>query len=199
MTHLKPKTYTRFKTSPEYKELKQQGDLFKRRILFSAFLSEKLKENGVDAILVGGEAIDLYTAGTFATSDIDLLVSNKIVTEKLLNRFGFGREDNGLWFNRDLNIIIQLIPEPYSGDLDRLRKFRVKGYELKVAAPEDLIANRLYSAKFWKSNPQRDLEQAISLLKIFSDSIDNAYLDNQAQKNNIKDILTEARKYASKV
>ncbi len=193
---LKPKPRARFKTSPEYKELKQEQDLFKRRILFSAFLAEKLKENGADAILVGGEAIDLYTAGTFATSDIDLLVTNKIVTEKLLNRFGFGKEDNGLWFNRDLNIVIQVIPEPYGGDPGRLRKFSVKGYELKVAAPEDLIANRLYSAKFWKSNPQRDLEEAISLLKIFSDSIDHAYLDDQAKKNNIQDILTSVRKHA---
>jgi len=190
------KPRTRFKTSPEYKELKQEENLFKRRIFFSAFLAEKLKENGVDAILVGGEAVDLYTAGTFATSDIDLLVSNKIVTEKLLNKFGFGKEDNGLWFNRDLNIIIQVIPEPYSGDLRRLRKFRVKGYELKVAAPEDLIVNRLYSAKFWKSNPKLELEQAVTLLKIFSGSIDDAYLDGQAKKNNIEDILTEARKYA---
>jgi hypothetical protein len=199
VTHLKSKTYTRFKTSPEYKELKQEENPFKRRIFFCAFLTEKLKENGVDAILVGGEAIDLYTAGTFATSDIDLLVSNKIVTEKLLNKFGFGKKDNGLWFNRDLNIIIQVISEPYSGDSNRLRKFTVKEYELKVAAPEDLIVNRLYSAKFLKSNPQRDLEQAISLLKIFSESIDDAYLDNQAKKNNIGDILTEARRYASRV
>jgi hypothetical protein len=75
----------------------------------------------------------------------------------------------------------------------------VKKSELKVAAPEDLIANRLYSAKFWKSNPQRDLEQAVALLKIFSGSIDDVYLDYRAKKNDIEDILTEARKYASKV
>ncbi len=198
---LEPEKRARFKTSPEYKELKQEEDLFKRRILFLAFLSEKLKENGVDSILVGGQAIDLYTAGTFATTDIDLLVNNKSVTEKLLNKFGFGKQD-AIWINRDLNIVIQIIPEPYSGDLGRLRKFKVKEYELKVAAPEDLIVNRLYSAKFWKSNnnPQRDLEEAISLLKIFSDSIDNAYLDDQAKKNNIEeDILTEARRYASTI
>jgi hypothetical protein len=196
---LDSKTYSRFKTSPEYKELKQEANLFKRRILFLAFFSDKLKENGVDSILVGGEAIDLYTAGTFATSDIDLVVSNKGVTEKLLNRFGFGKGDNALWFNRDLNIVIQVIAETYSGDLRKLRKFKVKKYELEVAALEDLIANRLYSAKFSKSNLQRDLEQAVALLKIFSDSIDNVYLDYQAKKNDIGDILTEARKYASEV
>ena len=199
MIHLEAETRDRFKTSPEYKDLKQEQDLFKRRIQFIAFLTEKLKEEGVDAILVGGEAIDLYTAGNFATSDIDLLVTNRAVTEKLLNKFGFGKEANGLWFNKDLNIVIQVIPEPYSGDPARLRKFRIKDFELRVAAPEDLIANRLYSKKFWKSNPQRDSEQAIALLKIFADSIDNTYLNKVAKRDNIEDVLAEAGEYASKI
>jgi len=199
MIHLEAETRDRFKTSPEYKDLKQEQDLFKRRIQFIAFLTEKLKEQGVDTILVGGEAIDLYTAGNFATSDIDLLVTNRAVTEKLLNKFGFGKEVNGLWFNKDLNIVIQVIPEPYSGDPARLRKFRIKDFELRVAAPEDLIANRLYSKKFRESNPQRDSEQAIALLKIFADSIDNTYLNKVAKRDNMEDVLAEARKYASKI
>lgn len=190
---------TRFKTSPEYKEMKEERDLFRRRIFFLGFLTAKLKESGVDAILVGGEAIDLYTAGTFSTSDIDLVVDNKTITEKLLNRFGFGKKANGLWFNSDLNIVMQVIDQSYSGDPNRLKKFKVKNYELKVAAPEDLIQNRLYSAKFWKSNTQRDMEESIALLKIFSDSIDNSYLDELAREHDIVDYLAEARKYASKV
>jgi hypothetical protein len=199
MVNLAAGSRARFRTSKEYKELKQEQDLFKRRIYFLAFLAEKLEKEGVDAILVGGEAIDLYTAGNFATSDIDLVVTSRTVTEKLLNKFGFRKEAAGLWFNKDLIIVIQVIPEPYSGDTAKLRKFRIKGFELKVAAPEDLIVNRLYSRKFWKSNPQRDNEQAIALLKLFADSIDDAYLNKMAKKHNIKDVLAEAREYASKI
>lgn len=191
-------TRTRFKTSPEYKEIKEERDPFRRRIFFLGVLTSKLKENSVGAILVGGEAIDLYTAGNFATSDIDLVVDNKTITEKLLNKFGFGKQGNQLWFNSDLNIIVQVIDKSYSGDPSRLKKFRVKNYELRVAAPEDLIQNRLYSAKFWKSNPQRDMEQSIALLGIFSDSIDNSYLDKLAKEHDIVDYLKKARKYASK-
>ena len=190
---------SRFRTSREYKDLKDEKDPFKRRILFLGFLTAKLKENSASAILVGGEAIDLYTAGTFATSDIDLLVDNKAITEKLLNKFEFGKKGNTLWFNSDLNIIIQVIPASYSGDAGKLRKFKVKGYELRVAAPEDLIQNRLYSAKFWKSNTQRDMEESIALLKIFSDSIDNTYLDKLARENDIVDFLAKVRKYVLEV
>ncbi|MGI0045791.1 MAG: hypothetical protein ACREBB_01195 [Nitrosotalea sp.] len=192
-------TRTRFRTSPEYKELKEETDLFKRRIFFLGFFTTKLKENGVDAMLVGGEAIDIYTGGTFATSDIDLLVDDKAMTEKLLNKFEFEKKENTLWFNMDLNIIIHIIPMPYSGNFNKLRKFKVRDYELRVAAPEDLIQNRLYSAKFWKSNIQRDMEESIALLRIFSDSIDDSYLDKLAKEHDIMDYLAKARKYASKV
>lgn len=187
---------TRFKTSPEYKELREESDSFKRRMLFLGFLTKILKQNGVEVILVGGQAIDLYTAGTFSTTDIDLLVDNKTIAEKLLNRFGFGKEANGLWLNKDLAIVVQVISQPYSGNSEKLRKFKVKDYELRVAAPEDLIQNRLYSAKFWKSNPQRDMEESITLLRIFADSIDNAYLDKLSKENDIEDYLAKARKYA---
>lgn len=191
-------TRTRFKTSLEYKEMKEERDPFRKRIFFLGVLTSKLKESGVDVILVGGEAIDLYTAGNFSTSDIDLVVDNKAMTEKLLNKFGFGKQGNGLWFNSDLNIVVQVIDQSYSGDLNRLKKFKVKNYELRVAAPEDLIQNRLYSAKFWKSNTQRDMEESIALLKIFADSIDNSYLDKLANEHDIVDYLADARKYVSK-
>lgn len=190
-------TRIRFKTSPEYKELREERDSFKRRMLFLGFLTKTLKQNGVESILVGGQAIDIYTAGTFSTTDIDLLVDNKIIAEKLLNRFGFGKEANGIWLNKDLAIVVQVISQPYSGDSEKLRKFKVKDYELRVAAPEDLIQNRLYSAKFWKSNTQRDMEESITLLRIFADSIDNLYLDKLAKENEIEDYLAKARKYAS--
>ena len=193
------KARTRFRTSQEYRELEKEKDLFRRRILFIAIFSKRLGRDGVDVILVGGEAIDLYTSGTFSTSDIDLLVSDKTTAGRLLNKFAFRKEANGLWFNRQLNIVIQVISESYSGDKTRVRKFRIRESELAVAAPEDLIANRLYSAKFWKSNPQRDLEQAVALLKIFDNSIDDAYLNELAGKNKIGDYLADARKQASKI
>jgi hypothetical protein len=193
------KARSQFKTSPEYRELIKETDAFKRRTLFLGFLTKILKQNDVEAILVGGQAVDLYTAGTFATTDIDLVVDNKIVAEKLLNRFGFGKEANGLWLNKDLAIVVQIISQIYSGDSKKLRKFKVKDYEIRVAAPEDLIQNRLYSAKFWKSNTQRDMEESIALLRIFADSIDNHYLDRLAKENDIEDYLAKARKYASEI
>lgn len=187
------KDRVRLKTSPEYKQIKQETDRFKRRMLFLGFFTQKLHDAGYDAILVGGQAIEVYTGGQFETADIDIVVSNKQLAEKLLNNLGFGKE-SGIWFNKDLNIIVQIIEGSYSGDERKLRKFKIKSFELQVAAPEDLIVNRLYLAKFWKSNPQRDVEEAAVLLKIFEKSIEHDYLQDLAKKNHVKDFLNAIEK-----
>lgn len=192
---MKSEARTRLKSSQEYREIKQETDRFRRRLRFLAFFTEILKRNNVDAVLVGEEAIDVYTAGTFSTSDIDLVVSNKAITEQLLNKLGFEKKANGLWLSQELIIVVQVIAESYSGDASKIRTFRVKEYELKIAAPEDLIINRLYSAKFWKSNPQRDMEQAIALLRMSPEKIDNKYLNDLAKKNDVIDYLAKAKEF----
>ena len=178
----------RLKTSREYKQIQQEKDRFKRRVLFLGFFTEKLRKVGANAVLVGGQAIEVYTGGQFETADIDIVVNKKPLAEKLLNAVGF-RNQSGIWYNEDLNIIVQILDEYYSGDKDKIRKFKIREFELNVAAPEDLIVNRLYQAKIWKSNPQKDLEQAAALLKIFSKLIDRDYLYKIAKRHNVKDFL----------
>lgn len=179
------------KTSPEYRSLKEEKDMFRRRMLFLGFFMKKLSALGADAILVGGEAIELYTGGTFATADIDLVVTNSALAEKLLNQLGFGMEVKNYWFNKDLNIVVQIAGDSYNGDDAKIRKFRVREYEIKVAPPEDLIVNRLYSMKFWKSKVETDYEQARVLLSIFANSLDYDYLAELARKNDVADVLAD--------
>lgn len=193
------KARERFKTSPEYKQLTEEKDQFQRKLLFLGFFSEKLKEKGVNAVIVGGEAIDIWTGGTFASADIDLLVQSKKITEKLLNKFGFEKQENTLWLNKDLAIVIHVIESLYSGDSGRLKKMKIRKYEIQIASPEYLIKDRLCSFKFWKDNPQSDMEKTVALLRIFSDSIDNSYLDILAKENHIEDVLAEARAYVAKL
>jgi hypothetical protein len=193
---LEYKTRDRIRTSPEYKKMREEKDQLQRKLLFLGFFTEKLKEKDVNAVIVGGEAIDIYTGGTFASADIDLLVQSKIIPEKLLNKFGFEKKSNMLWLNKELAIVMHIIESMYSGDFDKLKKMKIGKYELQIASPEYLIKDRLCSLKFWKDNPQSDMEKTVTLLKIFFDSIDNSYLDQLAKENDIEDVLAEARRYA---
>jgi hypothetical protein len=48
-------------------KLRGERDVLKRKMGFVGYLFNALSEQGVDACLVGGEAIELYTAGQFST------------------------------------------------------------------------------------------------------------------------------------
>ncbi len=183
-----PLTDKRTKSVSEYKRLPEEQDRFKRRMYFASYFAKQLQNMGADAILVGGAAVEFYTHGQFETADMDFAITDTQKGAELLEKLGFKQKDS-VWFNTDLDIIVDVSGESYSGDVDKVKVVKVRNYELKVAGVEDLIANRLYSAKFWKSNPQRDLEEATALLSIFAGSINDVYMNTLAKKNDVEDLL----------
>ncbi len=173
----------------DYKRILKEEDRFTRKLTFAAFLADRLRNKGIESVLVGGSAVELYTNGDFPTADMDFDVSDMGKAIQLLKNLGFKKTDS-LWYNGDLDIVVDLSSKGYSGDPKKLRTIKVRNYSLKVAGVEDLVVNRLYSAKFWKSNTQRDLEEATALVRIFSGKLDNDYLKWIAEKNDVIDILS---------
>ncbi|MHC1586700.1 MAG: hypothetical protein ACXQTV_04070 [Candidatus Hecatellaceae archaeon] len=45
-----------------------------------------------EAVIVGGQAVEIYTAGQHTTGDVGLVVSSRRRTEKILRELGFERE-----------------------------------------------------------------------------------------------------------
>lgn len=173
----------------DYKRIMKEEDRFTRKLTFAAFLADRLRNKGIESVLVGGSAVEVYTNGDFPTADMDFDVSDMGNAIQLLKNLSFKKTDS-LWYNGDLDIVVDLSSKGYSGDLEKLRTIKVRNYSLKVAGVEDLVVNRLYSAKFWKSNPQRDLEEATALVRIFSGKLDNDYLKLIAKKNDVTDVLS---------
>lgn len=176
----------------DYKRILQEKDRFTRKLNFAAFLADRLNRNGVDIVLVGGSAVEVYTNGDFPTGDMDFDVSNLDKAVQLLKSLGF-KKTEPLWYNKDLDIAVDISAKGYSGDPAKLRIIKVRNYRLKVAGVEDLIINRLYSAKFWKSGPQRDLEEATALIRIFRGRLDDDYLTLLAKKNDVEDALARIK------
>ena len=177
----------------DYKELLKERDNLKRKIMFAGFLADKLSEKKVQVIVVGGGAVEIYTAGHFTTGDLDLAVSDKKLTESLLQDLGF--EKTGMvWVSEHLGIAVHVLEGSYSGDYSKTRIFKVGKYSVRLAAVEDLIVNRLNAAKYWKGNVQAELEQAKALLKIHESRIDMDYLKELAKKNQVEDFLAQIMK-----
>lgn len=176
----------------DYKELLKERDNLKRKVMFAGFLTNKLLEKNVQIIVVGGGAVEIYSAGHFTTGDLDLAVSDKKLTESLLQDLGF--EKSGMvWFSEKLGIAVHVLEGAYSGDYEKTKIFKVGKYSIRLAAIEDLIVNRLNAAKYWKGNEQAELEQAKALLKIHEKRIDMKYLEEVAKKNKVEDFLAKIK------
>jgi|Deesub1362B_J571_1020462.scaffolds.fasta_scaffold00223_22 hypothetical protein len=71
-----------------FKELNSVDIPFRRRVLFVALLTREIKNRGERyPIVVGGEAFEIYTQGSYTTGDIDLKIPKKVFEDS--DRMGF--------------------------------------------------------------------------------------------------------------
>lgn len=75
------------------------ADPLVRRLSFVALLSQACVEQGfLSPVIVGGQAVEFYTAGGYATVDIDLVSASEPL-EAILPGWGFRREGRH-WIQR---------------------------------------------------------------------------------------------------
>jgi len=156
-------------------------------MLLVGYLTEKLSKKGKSVFLVGGQAVETYTAGQFTTGDIDITTTDREATERLLVQMGFTREGI-VWLNVGLGVAIHIVGD-YPSRSEKVRKIDVGPYRVFVVGVEDLIIDRLKAAKFWKS--ERDREQAVVLFNAFRRSIDSHYLSSTARDQDVEELLPE--------
>ena len=128
-------------------------------------------ERGFTApILVGGGAVELYTAGAIATGDFDLVTARQEEFEAVLREYGFtkpggpGHTQLG-WVHPTLRLGFEIVSSSlYEGMADRNRVILFDLGEDGAAAIvsiEDMIADRL--GQFASGTAPEMLEQARSL------------------------------------
>lgn len=169
------------------KRMMRERDQFNRKLLFIAYLFERLGERGVTTYLVGGQAVELYTGGQFTTGDIDITSTDRKATVKLLEAMKFVKTGM-IWLREGFGIAVQIVGN-YPSATEKSRTIEIAGVKVNVVGVEDLIINRLVSAKFWRSNPKLDLEEARVLWNGFKESLDAKYLRKGASDEHVSDYL----------
>src|SRR5712664_2894097 len=162
-------------------QLKREPNELRRKMLLLGYLTDRLDRKSQSIYLVGGQAVETYTAGQFTTGDIDITTTDREATEEILGRIGFKREGM-VWINEAISVavhIVDLIPNR----TEKTRLIHVGPYTVRVVGVEDLIIDRLAAAKFWKS--KRDGEQARALFNAFAKQIDMKYLRKRATEEKV--------------
>jgi hypothetical protein len=168
-------------------------DPVKRRATFIAILSEEMKQRGEKApVVVGGEAVELYTQGSYTTGDIDIK-SPRGATESILKEWGFLKRGR-TWFNKALDIYVDWVGAALDeGEEAENRVVTIKvseGLEINVISIEDLVIDRLNAAKWW--GDVDSLMWAKVLLGVkrrLGGKIDLSYLQKRASEEDIVDFL----------
>ncbi len=178
------KTYAGDLTSKSFiSMLRREPNDLRKKMLLLGYVTSQLEKKKQSIFLVGGQAVETYTAGQFPTGDIDVTTSDSATTQKVLKSLGF-EEIGMIWLNKPLGIAFHIVG--YSAP-ERSRTIRIGPYKARIVGVEELILDRLSAAKFW--NIPADYEKAKVLYDNFEKQIDKDYLRENAKKKKVDDLL----------
>ena len=132
-----------------------------------AFIVGKaLQDCNINAVLVGGAVVSIYSENQYQSSDLDFISSSSVKDiEKALLKIGFKKE--GRYFKHDhTEFFVEFPPAPVSIGGHIVRDFDImenKDGFLKLLPPTYSVMDRLAGFYFW--NDWQSLDQAILISK----------------------------------
>jgi hypothetical protein len=151
-----------------------------KEIYLMGLVTPLLDELGADpAVIVGGQAVEFYTSGSYKTADLDLVMIRDDLARGLFDRLGFVR-DGRFHYVPELDIPIEIPSSTLAGSRDRIAKIHTPDGYCYVIGLEDLIIDRLQAAEFW--NDARSLEWARFLMASHLEQLDPEYMRNSAAR-----------------
>lgn len=178
------------------KKIKKISDPFKQKLYFIGILTKLLEKEKLTPIIVGGYALEFYTAGGYNTVDIDVIFSDNKLLDSYLKKLNFVRIGRG-WFNKELDILIE---SPGSSleleEKKNLTEVKIKDVKVYIIGLEDLIIDRLNAYIYWQSND--DGYWVKELLGLFAKKINWEYLRKKLKKPKMINTLNKLWKEVKK-
>ncbi|UCE71726.1 MAG: nucleotidyltransferase [Nitrospiraceae bacterium] len=133
----------------------------------ASLICKKLNDSGIDAVLVGGACVSIYTKNKYVSYDLDFVSHTSVKDISIvLSDIGFRREGTRHFMHKDCPFYIEFVAPPLSigSEPVRLRqKIKSRLGELVLLTPTDSVKDRL--AAFYHWNDVQALEQAVLVAK----------------------------------
>ena len=161
------------------------NDAYERRFMFTSLLTETVNAEP-PPVIVGGHAVELYTMSAYSTSDIDLVIQDKVPFERVLAEWGFKKEGR-VWWDSELGIAIDLIAVDIQRGQEQVVPIRIHDFSAYVLRIEEIIIDRLAAYVHWQS--QEDCDWAKFMLLTHLNEIDINYIKQRAQEEGVLPVL----------
>jgi predicted nucleotidyltransferase len=172
-------------------KMKKLDEVYKRKLLFMAFLNKCLREVNSRIIILGGFAVQFYLAGEYLTHDIDLACDNRSALKEILKELNF-KNVGRYQYSEDLGISIEIPASNIAPNQEeRLFIVIIEGYEIPILGIEDIVIDRLNAYTHWKS--LEDGRLAKELIYIHYETLDWDYLETQARQEKVYDKYLEMK------
>ena len=154
--------------------LRDEADPRRRRLLALGLLTAQLAPLDIEPVLVGGGALEFYTAGGYATHDMDLALSHGPDVDAAFAALGF-RKEGRFWYHADLDLVFEApAPAGLPGEDAPRTEVSVDGLRVVVIGVEDLLIDRLRAWVHWKS--EEDGRWTRRLAHLYAHRLDWRYL-----------------------
>ena len=145
------------------------------------FVCSKLKDDGINTVLVGGAVAAIYSRGAYRSGDLDIVINSAIINDKKvaesMTKLGFAKSGRH-WIHPDCkHLYIEFIRPPIAiGDDYRIQPLIriVDNCEIMILSPEDCVRDRLSSYVYFKAKECLDqatmvaIEQCVDVKKILN-------------------------------
>lgn len=128
----------------------------------ASLIYETLKDSGINAVLVGGACVSIYSHNRYQSSDLDFATYEELKPiEKALKKLGFQR--TGRQFSHpECPYLIDFVNPPISVGHEAVHEFstlKTSTGSLRLLSPTDCVKDRLASFFHW--NDAQALKQAL--------------------------------------
>jgi hypothetical protein len=163
------------------REEREQYDRYLVHTKAIGIITELLSLVNIRPIIVGGFAVELYTAGSYSTMDIDLVLSGYQEAGHLLEQVGFIKHTGRHWYDDKLDMAIEVPGSVLAGSLDKITEIELDNRQsIYMIGVEDLVLDRLRAFAYWGSTS--DGEWAERLVQASKNDVDFDYMAEIVKK-----------------
>ena len=163
----------------------------------AAIISDHLKKNDIEVVLVGGACVSIYSDNKYLSYDIDLITDSSIKTIiPVLGELGFKNTGSRLFENSQCKFLIDFVAPPASIGDERLSEFNYLNTRfgtICLLTPTDCVRDRLAAYFLW--NDLQSLDQAVMVAKrnkIYLSEI-KKWAENQGEQEKYKIFVKRLR------
>jgi hypothetical protein len=164
-----------------------------RKLAVASLIDRLVQRIEWRAIVIGGLAVEFWTRGEYATTDIDLYLPHGPAVDDLLAEVGFKREGRH-WVISEHELFVEA-PASFPAESEEVAEIELRsGDKVLVLSVEDVVVDRLH--QFVSGGHSDVAEQAVALLG--AEGLEYPRLMARASEEGLSEALVEIERIAQR-